>query len=433
MPANKLFGDSFTALSSLNILRKEKKFLMEKKFFNNWVRICLFNLLIVAILGTLMRYKIAYSLPWLPQKNVLNAHSHFAFAGWLTEILMLLMVRYLGRQESSGIINFQKYNWLLTANLVTAWLMLLSFPVFGYNIISIVFSTLSVFVSYAFAIAYWKDLNSLKTKRITHSWFKMGLIWNVLSSLGPFSLAFMMANGILSDRWFLAAIYFFLHFQYNGWFFFACAGLLFSGNRDKAGAMRYAYYLFAFACLPAYLLSILWAKLPVGFYGFAFLAAMMQIVGWIVIMRWALRGKIRSLRNLKSTEKILFLIAGLAGSVKLILQAGSLHPGLAKIAFGFRPIVIAYLHLIFLGMLTMYLLAYLKHTGLIQSGSWRKLGISIFVAGIVFQEVLLLLQGMLSIFYFNTPYINELLLASALVMLGGVGLLNFGLRKPALS
>src|SRR6476660_7880415 len=87
-----------------------------------WIRISLFNLFIVAFLGCAMRYKIAYSLPWLPQKNVLNAHSHFAFAGWITQVLMALMVQYLARQN--GQLNVRKYNWLLWANLLTALGML---------------------------------------------------------------------------------------------------------------------------------------------------------------------------------------------------------------------------------------------------------------------------------------------------------------------
>jgi len=404
---------------------------MEQKFVNKWVRICLFNLLLVAVLGTAMRYKIAYSLPWLPQKNVLNAHSHFAFAGWLSQILMLLLVRYLSFQKEHEAINFNKYHRLFMANLITAWAMLLPFPFFGYNLVSITFSTLSIFVSYAFAVSFWKDLNRLETIGLAPAWFKMGLVWNVFSSVGPFFLAFMMMQHINHDRWYLGAIYFFLHFQYNGWFFFACMGLLMSTNRDRGGISKYAFYLLSFACLPAYLLSILWAKLPSGFYSLTVFAAIAQIVAWGLILYQALKGQFRSLRNLKSTERILFIIAGLAGTVKFLLQAGSLHPGLAKIAFGFRPIVIAYLHLIFLGMLSMYLIAYLKHNGLVLPGSWRRSGLSIFVGGIVFQEVLLLVQGLLSMFYIPTPHINELLLLSAVIMLGGLILLNWGMRTHA--
>ena len=396
-------------------------------FFNKWIRICLFNLLIVALLGSTMRYKIAYALPWLPQKNVLNAHSHFAFAGWLSQVLMTLMVQYLGREHAA--INFRKYRWLLWANLLTAWGMLLSFPWEGYGIFSIIFSTLSIFASYAFAFVYWRDLNRLPVKHISHSWFKAALLWNVLSSIGPFALAYMMAAGIHHEHWYLGAIYFFLHFQYNGWFFFACAGLLYSANEGKGSSMRYIFWLFALSCGPAYLLSVLWAQLPPGAYGLTAIAAIMQLVGWGALLSQIQKHRIFLLANIRPTVRVLLLFAALAGSVKFLLQAGSLHPGLAKLAFGFRPIVIAYLHLALLGMLTIFIIAYLKHSGLIPTAGWRKKGIVTFVAGIVLQELLLLVQGVMAISYNSVPFINEALFVSALTMFAGIAMLNVGMRR----
>jgi hypothetical protein len=53
---------------------------------------------------------------------------------------------------------FKEYRFLVIANLVTAYGMLLSFPIQGYGSYSIGFSTLSIIISYAFAIKYWKDL-----------------------------------------------------------------------------------------------------------------------------------------------------------------------------------------------------------------------------------------------------------------------------------
>ena len=44
-----------------------------------WFRIAVFNLLLA--FGVLLRYKIAYSLPFMQQKHMLHAHSHFAFTG----------------------------------------------------------------------------------------------------------------------------------------------------------------------------------------------------------------------------------------------------------------------------------------------------------------------------------------------------------------
>ena len=42
-----------------------------------------------------MRYKIAYYLPFIEQANFLHAHSHFAFSGWITQVLMVLMWAFL--------------------------------------------------------------------------------------------------------------------------------------------------------------------------------------------------------------------------------------------------------------------------------------------------------------------------------------------------
>ena len=114
---------------------------------------------------------------------------------------------------------------MLYANLFTAYGMLISFTIQGYATWSISFSTLSIFTSYAFTVVYWKDLNSLP-KNVSRLWFKAALFFNVISSLGVFLLAFMMATKMVHQNWYLASVYFFLHFQYNGWFFFACMGLL---------------------------------------------------------------------------------------------------------------------------------------------------------------------------------------------------------------
>lgn len=396
-------------------------------FKRKWIQRSLFSLLMLALLGTTMRYKIAFSMPWLPQKNVLNAHSHFAFAGWLTQVLMSLMVFYLLRQSDR--VNLRKYNVLLWANLITAWGMLITFPWNGYGLYSIVCSTLSIFVSYFFAVIYWRDLNLLPQASVSHQWFKAALLWSVLSSLGAFALAYMMAAGIHHEHWYLGAIYYFLHFQYNGWFFFACAGLLYSYNQTKTSSSQRAFYLITVACLPAYLLSILWAHLPTGVFFLAALAAFMQLAGWIILLKDAFRNRIELLKELRPTVRVLLYFAVVAGTVKFLLQAGSIHPELATLAFGFRPIVIGYLHLVLLGLLTIFIIAFLKHQGLIPAGGLRKKGLIIFVAGIVLQELLLMIQGVFSIIYLSIPFINEMLFLSAVTMLGGIIILNLGIRK----
>ena len=150
-----------------------------QQFISKWFKTALANLLIVALLGCIMRYKIAFSLPFINQRNLLNAHSHFAFAGWITQAIMTFIAVYIA--EHSPSFSIKKYNCLLFANLLTAYGMLFSFPFEGYATISIIFSTLSIFASYAFAIIVWYDLNKITVKTIAHYWIKAALIirWHI--------------------------------------------------------------------------------------------------------------------------------------------------------------------------------------------------------------------------------------------------------------
>jgi hypothetical protein len=177
------------------------------------------------------------------------------------------------------------------------------------------------------------------------------------------------------------------------------------------------------------MLYILLAHLTLGDYTLAILAAIMQLIGWGALLNAAFRKRIPLIEHIRPTVGVLLLFVAVAGSAKFLLQTGSLHPGLAKLAFGFRPIVIGYLHLVLLGLLTIFLIAYLKHIDAIPAGGWRKTGLVTLVAGIVLQEVLLLVQGVMAINYSGIPYINESLLISALVMFSGISLLNMGMRR----
>ena len=188
-----------------------------------FTKIALLNLLIVSFIGVILRCKIAFSLPFIDQKHLLHGHSHFAFAGWVTHALMVLLVAYLAAQK--GWFIYKRYRWVIIANLIAAYGMLISFPLQGYGLFSIFFSNISIAVSYVFAVMFWKDLNTLSIKTVGHWWIKAALAFNVLSSLGAFSLAFMMVTKNVHQNWYLASVYFFLHFQYNGWFLFACLGL----------------------------------------------------------------------------------------------------------------------------------------------------------------------------------------------------------------
>ena len=395
-----------------------------------WLRIAFINLLIVALLGVLMRYKIAYSFPFIDQKGFMNAHSHFAFTGWISQALMVLMVSYLGTETNENI--FKRYRWVFIANLVTAYGMLFTFPWEGYGSISIVFSTLSIFVSYVFAFMFWSDLNKIKIKTVTHYWFITALIFNVISSAGPFFLAYMMVNNWDHPNLFLATLYYFLHFQYNGWFFFACAGLFSSYLSTAQVSLRIQktiFWLFAAACVPAYFLSALWLPMSGLAYSLVVLSAMAQFVGGYLLIYWVIKKRFIFKTLLASDSRWILILSGIALCIKLFLQLASTIPSLSSFAFGFRPIVIGYLHLVLLGMITLFIIGYSRSKGFLIINKTDNVGLYLFVTGIIVNELFLMYQGISYMNYINVANINVWLLGAALLMFAGVMVMNIGQWK----
>ena len=396
-----------------------------------FTKIALLNLLIVSFIGVILRYKIAFSLPFIDQKHLLHGHSHFAFAGWVTHALMVLLVAYLAAQKDESI--YKRYRWVIVFNLIAAYGMLISFPLQGYGLFSIFFSNISIAVSYVFAFMFWKDLNKLPIKTVGHWWIKAALVFNVLSSLGAFSLAFMMVTKNLRQNWYLASVYFFLHFQYNGWFLFASLGLATDKffNNVSSVILKRIFWLFVLACAPAYILSALWLPIPKWAYIVVVLAAFSQMAGWIIFVQ-QIKNQLPEIKiALNKTAQWLLLLSSIALSVKLFLQLGSTIPSLSILAFGFRPIVIGYLHLILLGVITMFLLGFFIAEKHIVLKPLTITGIRIFAVGIIVNEIFLMLQGIAAMTYTPVPLINELLLLAACILFAGIIFLNISQQKIA--
>jgi hypothetical protein len=390
-----------------------------KTSFSFWIKFSLINLFLVATLGLLMRYKIIFELPFINQKNVQHSHSHFAFAGWVTQTLFVLMVRYLSIKSSS--INIEKYSKIFIANLICAYVMLFSFIFQGYGFISILFSTLSIFVSFWFAFFYFKDLKKIQ-QTLSKNWFKAALFFNILSSFGTFALAYMIATKNVPQDFYLSSIYFYLHFQYNGWFWFACMGLLMSqlkSNIILEKANGKIFILFALSCVPAYLLSVLWLKIPIWLYSIAILSAILQIIAWIKFIK-NIVPTFRKNISIAPFFNYLYIAIIVCICIKFILQLGSTIPSVGKLAFGFRPIIIAYLHLVLLAIISSFLLVYIYTNNLIQNNKKTIITLAIFIFGIFANELLLAIQGIAAFSYTIIPYINEMLFVAALILFVGM-------------
>lgn len=393
-----------------------------------FLRIALVNLFIVAFLGCILRYKIAFSLPIIDQKYLLESHSHFAFTGWVTHTLMVLLVMLLNNYAPD---RSKRFRFIIYFNLILAYLMLISFALSGYSVFSIILATLSLVAFFIFGSLYWRSLTGSGVLPLVQSWVKMAIICGAISSLGTFFLAYMMAEHHITEKKYLGSLYFFLHFQYNGWFLFSCFALFFDllkrigVNLPNAGkVLRY----FSLSVIPAYLLSILWWNLSIWLYSLTVLAAILQSVGLIYLIIDLFRQKNKIKNILPNLIRWTFSLSLIALVIKTILQLGSLIPALRKLAFGYRSIVIGYLHLALLGIITIFLIGYLVYKSGYMNNKKTKNAIWIFLTGIILNEIALMLQGLTGMSYINIPFINQALFFIALLILVGTIALNFSLR-----
>ncbi|WP_290791307.1 hypothetical protein [Flavihumibacter sp. UBA7668] len=390
---------------------------------SKWIRLALFNLLLVALAGLILRLKILFPLPWIHHKNLLHAHSHFAFAGWISLFLMSALVGLLSDEKA------QKYNRILGLYSISAYGMLLSFPFQGYGAVSIFFSTASVLVGWWFVVLLWKEKGLEKSGGLIVQLCRWSLAFLVLSSFGTFYLAWLMANHINKAELYFGAVYFYLHFQYNGWFLFAVLALLFSrvpvSVQDQ---LKKPVQLLVWVSIPAFFLSALWMRLPFWMIAVAGFAALIQpvLVVWLVrIVYPAIKASIGS-RGLQQ----IWLLSLLAFCIKILLQSLSVIPGLSSYAFAYRPVVIGYLHLVLLGFVSLFLLGWMieKKLLLLVEGRLSR-WCWLFIIGILITELTLMAQGVSAMFYWAIPHTNELLLVAAFCLFFGILGMNSDSRR----
>lgn len=404
--------------------------LTDDKYFRGWFRAGLFSLVIVAILGALMRYKIAFDFPVFQQKNLLHAHSHFAFGGWITHMLYTAVAGCLSGFLPAA--RQRRYHLLIALNLVLSFGMLFSFAWQGYGVVSITFSTLTIVIAVIFLFNYTADSQQFARLQLFPKWVRLGLLLNVIASAGPLYLAYMMATKNIQTDHYLASVYYYLHFQYNGWFFFGSMSLLAYKFSDKGPAFNDFFKIMSVTVFVSFLLSVLWMHLPTWLVVITAVAACIQLLAWLRFMKllspsWQVLQK----KETPLWIKLFFYAAALAMTIKFLLQAISAIPHLSQLVFGFRPIVIAYLHLVLLGIYSSFLLGWLFSQVTEGISKAAEPGAYIFLSGVVLNEGLLAVQGIASFAYIPVPFVNELLVVVSLILLTGAGLMAFSLRSSA--
>lgn len=392
----------------------------DREKLGTWSRWCLLNLVLVAVLGSVLRYKSLWPLPAVNYKFLLNAHSHFAFNGWITTALFTALL-YV--QTRAGRPLRKVYTYQFWFNQVASFGMLASFTIQGYEGIAIFFSSLSIVFYAWFAYTFGKDSRLLELSVTEKACIRAALIFLLLSCAGPVLLGYSMTHAIGDLHFYMNAIYLFLHFQYNGWFSFAALGLFLwwlrqHGVTFSARGANWFIGLMIASCIPAYALSLLWTAPPVWIWVVAGGAGITQLAALMVFTR--IFAKAGALPR-HPFARILSLLSLIAFGGKIVLQALSAIPFFGRLAFGCRPVIIAYLHLVMLCFLSFFIIALFIGEKIYRVDTpLQKAAISVWMAGVMLNELVLAMEGLLASTGRLYPHGGIFLFVAAVVILTGI-------------
>jgi hypothetical protein len=248
------------------------------------------------------------------------------------------------------------------------------------------------------------------------------LILLCISSIGPFALAPIKAAGFGNGPLYQDAIYFYLHFQMNGFMLLAALGLLASGflNPDLDRNSRIWVYVFILSAAPVFFIFTLWADPPQWVWVLAFLGTLLNLLSW---GKLCFHFKAEGL-NLSLLQKA----AVIAISLKLAMQVIICIPAVGEWTFTNRNLIIGYVHLLTLGCIMPLILdQFIKRGFLVGEKSLRLIN-RVFISTVIIYLFLLFTQPFLLLFSWSIPVYQHLLLAVSLMFLL-TGFLYYGRLK----
>jgi hypothetical protein len=367
---------------------------------HRWIDLSILHLCIVALLGMVLRSKIVFAIPLLNYNHLLEAHSHFTFGGWVTLVLMALFIYDL---LPVSISRRPIYQWLLGSIATCAWGMLAAFAVQGHSTLSIVMSLCFVILTYLFGLFFIRDLYRTKLAFCVKLLAITSIVSLILSSSGVILITYIYFTKSFDAIFYRDALFTYLHFQYNGFFTLAIFALLFNhiyhriSVKAKKDISRFSIAL-SISIVPSLFLSYLWQDPNLWLRVVAITGSILLLWTFYLFLNCVL-----SLRTIFKEEQtvIRFLVMLSLGSfmLKIFLQSFTIFPVIGDAIFGNRPIIMGFLHLVFLGFVTLFILAYFIKNGLLNSKiKWTGIAAVVFATAVILNEVFLVSQGFATLF-----------------------------------
>lgn len=388
-------------------------------------KIALAYFVLAAILGVVLR-SFAYVPILVNYKFIVHTHSHIALLGWVyLAITTLLYKLYLDNMDLD-----RGYKRIFLFTQLTLVGMLLTFPFMGYALFSIIFSTLFLFASYWFVWFFVKKVPASLKKKNAYQCIKFALWYMVLSSLGPWALGAIMNTLGAQSVWYRLAIYFYLHFFYNGWMMLALVGILLRIFEIRGvGLSRILFKSFFWninlGILLSFFLSTLFAHPPLVFNVLGGIGALLQLIAFgILLQAFGTLGKKVSAFFTTFQKRILKTVIVLL-IVKMMLQLLTALPYFANLAATILDFTIGYLHWTFLGVITISLFLFFDYLQLLRISEKTYF---LYLFGFFLTEILIFYKGIAAwqSFIIFESY-HEILWAGSLLIPLSLGIL-LGIR-----
>lgn len=271
-----------------------------------------------------------------------------------------------------------------------------------------------------------KDTNAYRCIRIA-------LWYLVVSSIGPWALGAIMNTLGADSVWYRLAIYFYLHFTYNGWMIMALVGLFFyvieQGQINIADkTFKRFFWLFNLGIILSFFLSTLFADPPLVYNFLGGVGALLQLVAFGILLKVCIesREKLQALLSLFQIN--LLKTVAILWAVKMILQLVTAIPYFANLAATILDFTIGYLHWTFLGVVTLGLFLFLDYFKLMRLS---KTAYFIYLFGFVLTEILIFYRGITTwqdfpLFqgYEKVLAIGSFLIPLSLILMLGRNLIN---------
>ncbi len=384
------------------------------------------NFLVTAAIGVLLRYNTVFPISDFPVRNWTHAHSHTGFLGWVFMALATLAFGML--MPKSRRINRRSYRLIIYLQIAVLG-MLATFPFMGYAAPSIIFSTFQMILSLIFAVLFFKNTDK---KNIASKFMKAGLVFMLISGLGPLTLGPVVVMDMKDSALYNMAIYFYLHFQYNGWFTMAVFALLFKmldeyGINYNASEGKMIYRLLIFAIILTYALSTLSFGPHRVVYIIGFIGAVLQLwAGFILLKILFVQAKIGKIL-INGWVKWFFGIALCSWLLKIMMQFLSPLPFISEFAYFNREAIMTYLHLSFLGFTSCFLIGlFIVKNFLSTSGTISKIGLGLILVGIVLMEMTIGLKSFPQLLNLEIlRSLNISLFVESLMLFFGIAMLLF--------